>query len=176
MVECPPILVTRCGEGLYVKPGALRHVWHFAGVPATIRAGVSEVDLNRQEFPLTVELLSHGLVWPVQRIAREQSVGMKDEILFAYRDNRSWPSPVIIDPDPPKTSQISLAVKWGIPRPRLITAWFGGEMFREPLDGSLSDREHAHAVIFWRSHAFVWDEATMSIPFQSTWTEVLSGY
>lgn len=174
MTQCPSVLTTKCGRGLYVKPGALRHVWHHPGAPATIRIGVSDTDLADQEFPLTVELLSDGLHWPAQRVAREEPVGLKDEILFAYRENRSWPSPVIVDPDPPQVTQISLAVRWGDQRPRLITAWFGGEMFREPFDGSLSTREYVYSVIFWREHAFVWDAATMGTPFQSTWAEVLS--
>lgn len=174
MSKFSPVLATKCGSGLYVSPDALRHIRKYEEALETVRWGVQEIDFTQQDYPLTIELLADDISWPAQRLALDVPVGMQDVMTFAYRDGRSWASPVVIDPSPPKSSQVSLIVQHHSLRPRVLTAWIGGEMHREPKDRSLSSSGYAHAIVFWRKHAFVWDPDTMGVPFESTWEQVLT--
>lgn len=174
MKPFPSVLATKCGKGLYVPPEALKNIRNYKEALETVRWGILEIDFSECEYPLPIELLAGGLSWPAQRLALDEPVGMQDTMLFAYRDGRSWPSPVVIDPDPPQCSQVSLIAQYHPLRPKLLTAWIGGQMYREPRDRSLSDSTYAHSIIFWRKHAFVWEPDTMGVPFESTWEQVLT--
>lgn len=77
-----------------------------------------------------------------------------DEIVYAYRPNRSGPTRFVMNREPVQTEEVTIILKRteDIGRMVLISAWAGGKAEPEPWDRNATEASQD----FWKNHALIW--------------------
>lgn len=91
-------------------------------------------------------------------------VSDEDRIVMAVRKNRLGPTPMVLNREPEPCNSVVIILKKGHDDEGeyfiLITAFVGEGSEPEPWDSQLDhdSEEYARAVLFWQTHALVYDE------------------
>lgn len=80
-----------------------------------------------------------------------------DDIVYAKREGRPWPTRFVLDREPEPCSHITVVMKRDGERYKLLTAYIGRMAEKEPDDMSIRcNHEYMRAKHYWDSHALVW--------------------
>ena len=92
------------------------------------------------------------------------AVSDEDQVVMAVRKKRFGPTPMVLNREPESCNSVVIILKKGYDDEGeyfiLITAFVGSGSEPEPWDRQLvpGSKEHKKAVIFWQTHALLYDE------------------
>jgi len=167
---------TADGGTILVSPKAEDHLRAHPEVDGILGEAIAKVRLPQDGAFLSEEVEMERIVGR-SGCVQTPPIRPSDRSLFAQRIGRERPSRVVMDEGEETTKVVVLAFasRGEAGTYVLVTSWVGSLARKEPWDPMIrSQAEREETLVFWRSHALVWDPAVMSEPFESTWDDVLT--
>src|SRR3989338_10319687 len=114
----------------------------------------------------------------INNLVETQEISAEDTMLFAYRKARKFSTHVVTDRIGENCSAMVVQIRFDktIKKWFLMTAYIGHATNDPHEPFYISDKnqvEFKKSLEFWSHHALVYNQETMSLPFESTWKDEL---